>query len=68
MATAQQDSGEYISVILRVKRKRNAAEEGPPDALVVASKSMKLEQTEEAPNSLENGININIIIIIIYNY
>ncbi|XP_011406496.1 PREDICTED: probable RNA polymerase II nuclear localization protein SLC7A6OS isoform X2 [Amphimedon queenslandica] len=55
MATAQQDSLEYVSVVLRVKRKRTSAEDGPPDALVVASKSMKLEQTEEASNSLENS-------------
>lgn len=55
MATAQADGSEYVSIVLRVKRKRTTAEDGPPDALVVASKSMKLEQTEEASNSLENG-------------
>ena len=57
-----EDDSQYVSVVLRVKRKRGTVEEGPPDALVLASKIIKLEEEDKDSNGVGNGTTVDLLV------
>ena len=61
-----EDDSQYVSVVLRVKRKRGTVEEGPPDALVLASKIIKLEEEDKDSNGVGNGNTVDLLVASIF--
>ena len=61
-----EDDSQYVSVVLRVKRKRGTVEEGPPDALVLASKVIKLEEEDKDSNGVGNGTTVDLWVAFIF--
>ena len=61
-----EEGPQYVSVVLRVKRKRGTVEEGPPDALVLASKIIKLEEEDKDSNGVGNGTTVDLLVASIF--
>ena len=61
-----EEGPQYVSVVLRVKRKRGTVEEGPPDALVLASKIIKLEEEDKDSNGVGNGNTVDLLVASIF--